>query len=127
MLKQVLVLTTSAVIWTAGSQFASAQVTLPQPSHPPIQETPGVVQDTTGQGGPGAGTFGPPGMMGPPAMMRIIFTLMDTDGDGTVSLQEFQAAHERIFKAIDSNKDGRITFEEMQTFMQVMRRAGPPQ
>jgi len=60
-------------------------------------------------------------------MMRIIFTLMDTDGDGTVSLQEFQAAHERIFKAIDSNKDGRITFEEMQTFMQVMRRAGPPQ
>ena len=51
-------------------------------------------------------------------MMRIMFSLMDTDGDGTVSLQEFQAAHERIFKAMDSNKDGRLTFEEMQSFMQ---------
>jgi Ca2+-binding EF-hand superfamily protein len=60
-------------------------------------------------------------------MMRMIFALMDTDGDGTVSLQEFQTAHERIFKAIDSNKDGRITLEEMQTFMQGMRRPGPPQ
>jgi Ca2+-binding EF-hand superfamily protein len=42
-------------------------------------------------------------------MMRIIFSLMDSDGDGTISLQEFQAAHERIFKAIDVNKDGRLT------------------
>ena len=31
--------------------------------------------------------------------MRFIFALMDSDGDGTVSLQEFQAAHEKIFKA----------------------------
>src|SRR6266508_1771803 len=45
------------------------------------------------------------GMMGP-VIMRIIFSLMDSDGDGTVSLQEFQAAHERIFKAMDANKDG---------------------
>jgi Ca2+-binding EF-hand superfamily protein len=45
--------------------------------------------------------------------MRIMFALMDTDGDGTISLPEFQAAHERIFKAIDSNKDGRLTLEEM--------------
>jgi EF hand len=37
------------------------------------------------------------GMMGPLAM-RIIFALMDPDGDGTISLEEFQAAHERIFK-----------------------------
>ena len=26
--------------------------------------------------------------------MRIIFALMDRDGDGTISLEEFQAAHE---------------------------------
>jgi hypothetical protein len=42
-------------------------------------------------------------------MMRIIFSLMDADGDGTVSLQEFQAAHERIFKAMDTDHDGTVS------------------
>jgi Ca2+-binding EF-hand superfamily protein len=56
-------------------------------------------------------------MMGP-AMMRMMLVLMDTDGDGTVSLSEFQAAHERIFKALDANKDGRLTLQEMQAFFQ---------
>jgi Ca2+-binding EF-hand superfamily protein len=50
-------------------------------------------------------------------MMRMLFALMDSDGDGTVSLQEFQAAHERIFKAMDANKDGRLTLEEIHAFM----------
>jgi hypothetical protein len=50
-------------------------------------------------------------------MMRIIFSLMDADGDGKLTLQEFQAAHERIFKAMDANKDGIVTLEEMQNFM----------
>jgi hypothetical protein len=44
-------------------------------------------------------------------------SLMDADGDGTVSLQEWQAAHERIFKAMDTDHDGTVTFEEMQAFM----------
>ena len=52
-----------------------------------------------------------------PVMMRIIFSLMDADGDGTVSLQEFQAAHERIFKAMDTDHDGTVSLEEMQAFM----------
>ena len=60
-------------------------------------------------------------MMAHRAMMRlpfrIIFALMDTDGDGTVSLSEFQAAHEKIFKAMDANKDGVLTMEEMLAFM----------
>jgi Ca2+-binding EF-hand superfamily protein len=57
----------------------------------------------------------------------MIFSLMDADGDGTISLQEFQAAHERIFKAMDANKDGRLTPEEMQAFMQGTRRSVAPQ
>lgn len=57
------------------------------------------------------------GMMGRGAAMRFIFALMDSDGDGTVSLQEFQAAHERIFKAMDTDKDGTLTLEEIHTFM----------
>jgi EF hand len=57
----------------------------------------------------------------------MLFAMMDSDGDGTVSLQEFQAAHERIFKAMDANKDGRLTLEEIQAFMQGTRRAVPQQ
>ena len=66
----------------------------------------------------GAGMMGHRGMMGGgPLALRIIFALMDSDGDGTVSLQEFQAAHEKIFKAMDADKDGTLTPEEMQAFM----------
>jgi len=59
--------------------------------------------------------------------MRIIFSLMDADGDGTVSLQEYQAAQERIFRAIDADHDGTVTFEEMQDFMGGVSRPVPHQ
>ena len=61
--------------------------------------------------------------MGSGMMMRMLFSLMDTNGDGTISLQEFQAAQERIFKAIDANKDGRLTLEEIEAFVQGIRRS----
>jgi hypothetical protein len=63
--------------------------------------------------------------MASPLMMRMIFALMDADGDGTVSLDEFKAAHERIFKAMDANKDGKLTPEEMLAFMRGTSRALP--
>ena len=66
------------------------------------------------------------GTMGPFAM-RIIFALMDRDGDGTVSLEEFQSAHERIFKAMDTDKDGTVSMEEMQDFFRGAHKAGLPQ
>ncbi len=77
-----------------------------------------------GPGMMGRGMMGP-GMIGRgygraimgPMVMRIIFSLMDADGDGKLTLQEFQAAHERIFKAMDADHDGTVTLEEMQAFM----------
>ena len=54
--------------------------------------------------------------------MRMIFGLMDADGDGTVSLEEFKAAHERIFKAMDADRNGQLTLDEMLTFMRGARR-----
>ena len=65
------------------------------------------------------------GMMGRGAAMRFIFALMDSDGDGTVSLQEFQAAHEKIFKAMDTDKDGTLTLEEIQAFMRGTGKSAP--
>jgi hypothetical protein len=73
------------------------------------------------------GWMGEPGAMQSGMMMRMLFALMDSDGDGTVSLQEFQAAHERIFKAMDANKDGVLTLEEIQAFMRGTRTPAPRQ
>ena len=110
MKSSVLVLAASVSICTMGGTSASAQ----QPPETRVQQ----------EGMPGGGMMR--GMMrgrimAHRAMMRlpfrIIFALMDTDGDGTVSLSEFQAAHEKIFKAMDANKDGVLTMEEMLAFM----------
>jgi len=57
-----------------------------------------------------------PGMMGP-GMMRMMLIVMDTDGDGALSLEEVQAVHARVFAAMDANGDGRVSPEEMETFM----------
>jgi hypothetical protein len=109
----VFVLTASAFILASSAMPATAQgPMMPQQSQQQSQAP-----------GPSRGMMGPG--MGSPMMMRMMFALMDTDGDGAISLQEFQAAHERIFRAMDNNKDGRVTLEEMQAFMQGMRAAAP--
>jgi hypothetical protein len=78
-----------------------------------------------GQGMKGHGTGGD--AVEPPVAFRVIFALMDADGDGTVALPEFQSAHERIFKAMDRDKDGKLTPEEMMTFMHRNKSAVAPQ
>jgi hypothetical protein len=128
MKKHVLAVTTSAVVLACGAISGSAQM-MQQPdqpqSHQHEQETTGPVgcEAMMGHGMMGhdrmmrhGGMMGGRGMMDPLAM-RMIFALMDADGDGTVSLQEFQAAHEKIFKAMDVDKDGTVSFEEMMNFM----------
>lgn len=140
MQKHILMLTTSAFVLAcsaiaAGAQQSPGTPMTQQPGRQQMQHQPPGQEDSgmmghggmMGRGMMGQGGMMSGGMMGPPVMMRIMFSLMDSDGDGTISLQEFQAAHERIFKGMDANKDGRLTPEEMQAFMQGTRRAGPGQ
>jgi hypothetical protein len=125
MRKHVLTLTASAVVLACSviGPIAQAQ----SPAAPgPDKDTGGMMGHgmmghemmghMMGHGIRGEDDQGRPGRMGP-IMMRMMFALMDADGDGKLSLQEFQAAHERIFKAMDANKDGFVTLQEMQEFI----------
>jgi EF hand len=116
MYTRVLGLAISALILAYGAVGAIAQDRMTQ--QPDQQQMQGGMMGRGMMGGhmTGGGMMGG-GAMGPPIMFRMMFALMDADSDGTISLQEFQAAHERIFKAMDSNKDGKLTLEEMQAFM----------
>lgn len=128
MYSRILGVATSAFILAYGTVGAFAQgQTTAQPDQQQMQSRQ-MSQESPDAMGPGAtvgrgmgrGMMGG-GTMGPPFMMRMIWALMDTDSDGTVSLQEFQTAHERIFKAMDVNRDGKLTMEEMQVFIQGTR------
>jgi hypothetical protein len=48
--------------------------------------------------------------------LRITLALMDTDGDGGVSLEEVQTFHARVFKLVDADEDGKLTHEEVRSF-----------
>lgn len=67
-----------------------------------------------GQGMMGGTSMGP--MRG--HMMRIMFAVADTDGDGALSFEEVAAVHKRIFDSVDANDDGKVTPDELRTFMQ---------
>jgi hypothetical protein len=49
-------------------------------------------------------------------MLRTLIILMDTDGDGSLSLEEVQAVTERFFNAMDADGDGQLTIEEIRNF-----------
>jgi Ca2+-binding EF-hand superfamily protein len=46
---------------------------------------------------------------------------MDKDGDGAVSLKEFNVFHAERFKAMDTNNDGKVSSEEMDGMHKGMR------
>ena len=146
MKRHLLMITTAASILVCGAVAASAQ-----DDSQNMQQLEQAQQDPMDEGEPGASRHGmmrqcmrqcmrgdemmgerlrhsmrQGGMMQPFAM-RIIFALMDRDGDGTVSLEEFQAAHASIFKAIDADKDGTVSMEEMQSFFHGAQKTGLPQ
>ena len=148
MKKHFLMLTTAASIQAYGTAGASAQE---DTDNPVMQQLEQAQQDPTDEVNPDASGHGMmrqrpcmrqcmsgDSMMGRHTMrhgggmrggfaMRIIFALMDPDGDGTISLEEFQAAHERIFKAIDTDKDGTVSMEEMRDFLHGAGKATLPQ
>ena len=93
------------------------------------QETPASPMVGHGQsyGGSPMMGYGMGGMMGHhgvdgagtmmrPGMMRMMVVMMDTDGDGALSLEEVQSVHARIFKAMDVEKNGKVTLKEIEQF-----------
>jgi hypothetical protein len=56
------------------------------------------------------------GGMGP-HMMRMMMAMVDTDASKTLSLEEVQAVHARLFAYADADSDGQLTLEEMRAFM----------
>lgn len=62
------------------------------------------------RGGQGRGGMGP-------HMMLMMMALVDTDTSGTLSLEEVQAVHARMFQHADTDDDGELTLEELRAFM----------
>jgi hypothetical protein len=99
-------LSLAAVALFATAEAQAQQTTTPQPP---------TTQQPMGQGMMCSGSTMGPGMMGMHGamMLPMIIAMMDVDGDGALSLDEFQAVHARIFKVIDANNDGKVMVDEL--------------
>jgi hypothetical protein len=131
-----------AIVAVGVSTGAAAQTTAADPHHPDTtfaQATPSPRPgDMAGRGAqPGHPGMMPPAMMGQGMpgmmgqgmmqpgmmggmhghMMKIMFAIADSDGDGGLSFEEVTTIHKRIFDKVDANKDGKVTPEEAQAFM----------
>ncbi|WP_119391329.1 EF-hand domain-containing protein [Taklimakanibacter lacteus] len=123
----------AAAVAAAMTAGAFGQTTTPEEHHPAEPENmagqgQGGMMGQMGpgmMGGMGSGMMGgmmQPGMMGAMMpmrghMMKIMFAIADTNGDGGLSFEEVTALHKRIFDKVDADKDGKVTPEELQTFM----------
>jgi len=61
------------------------------------------------------GTAGPamPGQPPAPLREKILFNLLDRNGDGAIDQDEFNAFAKAVFAALDTNGDGKITQDEL--------------
>ncbi|WP_274425662.1 EF-hand domain-containing protein [Chelativorans sp. YIM 93263] len=50
------------------------------------------------------------------ARMKIMFTIVDANGDGALSIDEVNDFHGRIFNAIDEDGNGSVTMSEIRGF-----------
>lgn len=64
---------------------------------------------------------GKPGRKGPAGMPGRMLEMMDTNKDGKVSKEEWQAHHDQRFTEMDTNKDGAITSAEVKEHHGKMR------
>lgn len=67
-----------------------------------------------------AGMTGGMGHRGGPGMMMMLFTMIDTNGDEALQLEEMQAVQQRFFNRMDDDGNGSVSLEEMQTFAKRM-------
>lgn len=67
-----------------------------------------------GSGMMGSGMMGSGMMMGRMMGPEMMIVMMDTNEDGQLSLEEFQAVHSRMFKLLDKDGDGQLTTDEIQ-------------
>ncbi len=58
------------------------------------------------------GDMKPGNMMGNMMNPAMMIVMLDTDGDGSLSLDEFQSMHRRMFAFMDKNKDGKLQASE---------------
>lgn len=72
---------------------------------------PAFAQDSTATGGFGGGRLA--GRMGGQHQPGQMLQQMDTDGNGSVSKQEFMAAAEARFAKMDKNGDGVLSKDDM--------------
>ncbi len=107
---------TLAILATTAFMLASAGAQAAQHHQNPSSPTQ--------QGGAQSGSMmGQGGMMdqsgmGHGMMLKMMMAMMDTNGDGALSLEEVQAVHARMFAMIDADDDGQVTVDEIQSFMQ---------
>ncbi|MBY5867365.1 hypothetical protein HFN58_21545 [Rhizobium leguminosarum] len=119
-------ITLLALLGAAGTMgIASAQTKSPdsaQSEAKPAAEGSEMMPGMMGRNMMSSDMNGGMRMMGPMRghMMKIMFVIADTDGDGAISFEELTAIHKRVFDAVDANNDGKATPEEMQAFMQDM-------
>nr|WP_321982716.1 hypothetical protein [uncultured Cohaesibacter sp.] len=107
-MRNFLLFTTTSILVTLGINAAFAN-----PAHHPDQAAKTMQGDMMSKGMMGSPmmsqTMMSQGMMMNPDMMIV---MLDTDGDGSLSLEEFQSMHKRMFAFMDKNKDGKLEASE---------------